>query len=126
MPDDRTRMSTTPHEERQDEFIDLTASEELADLPFAGGRVIAWRSAWQLPVAFVSIVLIAVGLWTIKQGIVLPDSDALLSVGEQRVVARSLADVAWQGEDRPRNVADSVDLVAGFVPQPDPSQMPLM
>ena len=73
MPDDRTRMSTTPHEERQDEFIDLTASEELADLPFAGGRVIAWRSAWQLPVAFVSIVLIAVGLWTIKQGIVLPD-----------------------------------------------------
>lgn len=111
MPDDRSRMSPTPQEEQRGESNDLTAFEELSDLPFSGGRVIPWRNAWQLPVAFMCMVLIAAGFWTIKQGIVLPDPDALLSTGELCVA-----------EGRLDEAQEYLDRALPFIPAEDTAQ----
>ena len=52
------------------------------DSPRAG---VPWRSAWQLPLLVLSLVLIGTGLWSMRQPEVIEDPGALIGAAARKI-----------------------------------------
>ena len=108
MTDDQVPMSPSAQEARRDSQEDAVDTDASTESPLDESGRIPWRSTWQLPVALMSLLLIGVGFWAIRQATAQPDPNALLTIGAQRLAEGRLDD-ASSFVDRAADLFDASD-----------------